>query len=147
MSARISGNGDPLMLEYIFFDQRPWQGFIDYLVQLGLNPDSAREEQGFMVRLPEDTDDRLMEQIEAYYDEMLEMNEALFAEQEGEAHVHIAGLSIDLSDGRTIQASVDPQLLNRILDVLSTDELGRFISSIVDAVENPDERPFCRRFG
>ncbi len=133
------------MLEYIFFDQRPWQLFIDFLCDQGLDPQSAQEEQGFMVRLPDDTDDDLMEAIEARYDELLDMNEQLFSEQEGEEHVHRAGVSVNLSDGRMVEAAVSPLLLNRILEVLSTDELGQFINAIVDAVENPDQRPFCQR--
>lgn len=47
------------MLEYIFFDERPWTRFIEYLQQRGLAPHADREEQGFMVRLPEDADDAL----------------------------------------------------------------------------------------
>lgn len=134
------------MLEYIFFDERPWQLFIRFLDEKGLRPDSAQEEQGFMVRIPEDTDDALMEAIEAYYDEMLDMNEALFIEQADETeHKHAAGVSLKLASGQTVQAVVDPVLLNRILTVLSTDELSQFINSIVDAVENPDERSVCRR--
>lgn len=86
-----------------------------------------------------------MDDIEHFYDEMLDMNEALFAEQEGERPVHGAGVSINLSDGRTVQAAVDPDLLNRILEVISTDELGQLVSAITDAVVNPDERPFCQR--
>lgn len=134
------------MLEYIFFDERPWMRFVEFLKEKGLAPDSAHEEQGYLVMLPEDTDDDLMDEIEAFYDEMLDMNEALFAETAGEEHVHTAGISVNLTDGRTIQASVDPRLLNRVLDVISTDELGQLVNAIVDAVENPDDRPFCRRY-
>ncbi|HEB95432.1 MAG TPA: hypothetical protein ENI96_03235 [Sedimenticola thiotaurini] len=133
------------MLEYIFFDPRPWRLFIDFLRDRGLEPESTDEEQGLLVRLPDDTDDRLMDEIEARYDELLDMNEQLFAEQEGEAHVHRAGVSVSLSDGRVVEAGVPPELLNRILQVIGTDELGLFVSAIVDAVENPDERPFCQR--
>ncbi|MCP4992423.1 MAG: hypothetical protein GY934_01355 [Gammaproteobacteria bacterium] len=133
------------MLEYIFFDERPWNQFIAYLQKLGLEPQSAQEEQGFLVSLPDDTDDGLMEDIEAFYDEMLDMNEALFIEESGEEHVHNAGVNISLSGGRTVEAMVSPVLLNRILEVLSTDELGEFVSAIADAIENPDERSFCRR--
>jgi hypothetical protein len=112
----------------------------------GAQPLSAQEDQGFMVRISEETDDALMDEIEAYYDEMLDMNEALFLEQaDPSEHQHAAGVSVNLSDGKVVQAMVDPALLNRILDVLSTVELGQFINSIVDAVENPDERSVCRR--
>ncbi len=134
------------MLEYIFFDERPWQKFIQFLEQRQLDHLPAREEQGYLVRLPEDIDDARMDEIEAYYDEMLDMNEALFVEQADEAeHRHAAGISVNLSDGRTVQAEVDPALLNRLLQVVSIDELGRFVNAIADAVEHPDERSICRR--
>ena len=132
------------MLEYIFFHATPWEHFISFLKEKGLDYQAAEEEQGFMVRLPDETDDALMDEIEACYDRLLDMNEELFlAEAEGEQHT--AGVSVNLSDGRSVQAAVDPKLLNRILEVLSTDELGLFINSIVDAVENPDDRPICKR--
>lgn len=134
------------MLEYIFFHQRPWQMFIGFLQQKGLSPQFEHEEQGFMVRIPEATGDELMDDIEAYYDEMLDMNEELFmAESEEGQHIHTAGVSVNLKDGRTVQAAVEPELLNRMLDVISPEELGQLINCIVDAVEDPDERPFCQR--
>ena len=133
------------MLEYIFFDRRPWQRFIDFLIGLGLEPQAAEEQQGYLVRLPEETDDALMEEIEQCYDEMLDLNERLYHQQQGAAQVHRAGISVNLSDGRSVQAAVDPALLNRVLEVLSADELGQLVSAVVDAVESPDERPFCQR--
>ncbi len=133
------------MLEYIFFDPRPRDLFVEFLQDKGLVAELSDQDQGLLVLLPDDTDDDLMDAIEARYDELLDMNEQLFAEQEGAAHVHRAGVSVNLSDGRSVLAAVDPVLLNRILSVVSTDELGQLINAIVDAVENPDERPFCQR--
>lgn len=133
------------MLEYIFFDERPWRSFIDYLESLGLTPQASSNEEGWLVALPEDLDDALDEKIEAFYDRMLEMNESLVAQEEGLAHVHTAGVTVTLADGRVVQAAVDPKLMQRLLTVISTDELGDLVNAIVDAVENPDERPFCQR--
>jgi hypothetical protein len=133
------------MLEYIFFDERPWRRFIDYLESLGLTPQASSNEEGWLAALPEDLDDALDEKIEAFYDQMLEMNESLVAEEEGQAHVHTAGINVTLADGRVVQAAVDPRLMQRLLTVISTDELGDLVNAIVDAVENPDERPFCQR--
>ncbi|HHH40150.1 MAG TPA: hypothetical protein ENK50_11330 [Sedimenticola sp.] len=135
------------MLEYIFFDPRPWERFAGFVRELGLKPELSDQEQGFLVCLPDDTDDALMDRIEAFYDEMLDLNERLFNEQEAQAGVHRAGVSVNLGDGRTVQAAVEPALLNRLLEVVSTEELGQFVNAIVDAVENPDERPFCQRDG
>ena len=133
------------MLEYIFFDERPWRRFIDYLESLGLTPQASSNEEGWLVALPEDLDDALDEKIEVFYDRMLEMNESLVAEAEGQAHVHTAGVNVTLADGRVVQAAVDPKLMQRLLAAISADELGDLVNAIVDAVENPDERPFCQR--
>ena len=133
------------MLEYIFFDELPWRRFIDYLESLGLSPLGSSGDEGWLVALPEDLDDELDARIEAYYDRMLEMNESLVAEAEGEAHVHTAGINVTLSDGRVVQAAVDPSMMRRLLEVLSYQELGDLVNAIVEAAEHPDERPICQR--
>jgi hypothetical protein len=35
-------------------------------------------------------------------------------------------------------------MVNRMLQVISTAELNRFIETIADAVENPDDRSYCQ---
>ncbi|MES9939851.1 MAG: hypothetical protein ABW104_03145 [Candidatus Thiodiazotropha sp. 6PLUC2] len=133
------------MLEYIFFDERPWQEFIDYLRQLGLEVKSAVDEDGWLVYVSEELDDDMDAKIEARYDLLLEENESLVAEREGEDHVHTAGINVTLMDGRVVQAAIDPKLMNRLLEVVSTDELGEFVNAIAQAVENGDERTLCQR--
>ena len=133
------------MLEYIFFDERPWRRFIEYLESLGLEPEASSGEEGWLVALPEDLDDEVDDKIEAFYDQMLDVNESLVAEAEGQSHVHTAGINVTLADGRVVQAAVNPELMQRMLSVVSPQELGELVNTIVDAVENPDERPFCQR--
>ena len=36
-------------------------------------------------------------------------------------------------------------LLGRIMEVLSPEEFGSVVNAIVDAVEQPDRRPLCKR--
>ncbi|MCU7844043.1 MAG: hypothetical protein KZQ93_09410 [Candidatus Thiodiazotropha sp. (ex Monitilora ramsayi)] len=133
------------MLEYIFFHERPWQRFIDYLTSMGLEPQATSGSEGWLVTLPEDLDDELDEKIEVYYDKMLDLNESLVAEEEGQEHVHTAGVNVTLKDGRVVQAAVDPGLMQKLLDAVTPRELGDLVNAIADAVENPDERPFCQR--
>jgi hypothetical protein len=133
------------LLEYIFFDERPWRHFIDFIKELGLEPETSRGDEGWLVALPEEIEDALNERIEAFYDEMLDYNESLVAEREGVAHRHLAGLSVSLSDGRTVLAPVDPGLMQRVLSVVTPQELGELVDAVVAAVENPDERSLCQR--
>lgn len=133
------------MLEYILFDESSWYGFIDYLRQLGLEPESSVGEDGWLVALPEDLDDAMDAKIEAYYDQLLDNSEAVVTEREGGANHHVAGVNVTLADGRVVQAAVDPKLMQRLLDAVSPHELGEFVDAVVAAVENPDHRPFCQR--
>ncbi len=133
------------MLEYIFFHEGPWTRFAERVRSQGLEPRCTADETGFLVALPEDIEAHLVDEIEAFYEEMLEISERLVAEEEGEAHVHSAGVIVSLADGRRVLASVEPRLLARVMDALSPQEIGAFVSAIVDAVEHPDERPLCKR--
>ncbi|MBA1332373.1 hypothetical protein QQ73_15120, partial [Candidatus Endoriftia persephone str. Guaymas] len=65
------------MLEYIFFDERPWRRFIEFLDEQKLAPIISHGPEEWVVGLPEDLDDELDARIEAFYDEMLAYNEAL----------------------------------------------------------------------
>ena len=85
------------MLEYIFFDERPWKNFLEFLEQLDLTPRSNITEGTWLVELPEEIEDEQFERIEAFYDQMLDYNEELVIESEGDAHVHLAGVNITLS--------------------------------------------------
>jgi len=133
------------MLEYIFFDERPWLQFVEFLENLDLTPNSTLSEGTWLVQLPEEIEDGLFERIEAFYDKMLDYNEELVSETEGDAHVHLAGVNITLADGRVVQAVVDPKLMRRLLEAVTPQELGEFVDQVAAAVESPPEKSLCQR--
>lgn len=132
------------MLEYVFFDERPAVEFERFLV--GLNVGSKRVVQygNPVVCIAEDTAESELDQIEVFYDRMLDMNAVLFEQENALEGVHRAGISLTLSNGNTVEAAVSPDVLNRILKNVSHDELAQLVGAIVDAVENPSSRPFCQ---
>ncbi len=137
-----------LMLEYIFFHEEPCRRFKAFLAEKGIEPLKEgldkTDVEGMTVFIRDDLDDRLSDEIEAYYDEMMTLDESLVAETE-EDEMHKVGLAVTLKDGRSVYAAVDPEVLARVLTVISHDELGRIVDAVADAVENPDERPLCKR--
>ncbi|MGD2082748.1 MAG: hypothetical protein PVF91_07270 [Chromatiales bacterium] len=133
------------MLEYIFFDERPWRRFSDFVREKGVEPECSSSDEGWLVAVSEDIDDALADELEGFYDRMMVMDEAIVAGSEGAEHVHTAGVTLTLGDGRTVLASVDPELLGKVMAALSAKEIGDFVAAIVDAVEHPDERPMCKR--
>lgn len=62
----------------------------------------------------------------------------------GDVRLSAVGIVVHLSDGSQSLARVDPDMVRRILSVLSPDELGQFVAKIADAVENPDDSPICQ---
>jgi len=133
------------MLEYAFFHQAICDRFLAFVRERGIAARVARGELSIDVSLPEELEGGLLEEVEAYYDQLLEMTEAATAAEEGAAHVSKAGITLDLADGRSILAPVEPALLNKLLTVVTMGELSAFVHAIVDAVENPDARPLCKR--
>ncbi len=59
--------------------------------------------------------------------------------------IHTAGITIQLKDGRFVYASVAPELLARVMESISADDLNTLVCAITEAVENPDERGLCQR--
>ncbi len=133
------------MLEYVFFHPTPCERFLEFLRGEALVPQVHSEEGTWEVSLPEELSDDLMERIEARYDELMELNQALHDAEAEEGDYHAAGVVLNLSGGETAYAQVDPALLGRIMSVLTPEEFGRVVDAIVDAVENPDSRTLCQR--
>lgn len=140
---------EQLLLEYIFFHEGPCNQFKKFLqskgVELLKEGIDETDVEAFVVYIADDLSDALSEQIEDYYDEMMELSESLVTQEEGSDEMNNVGLVVSLKDGRSVLAAVNPGVLNRILTVISHDELGKLVDVIADAVENPDERPLCKR--
>ncbi len=138
-----------LMLEYIFFHSEPYEKFKQFLLERNielLKEDSDETDiEALVICIEDNLDDDISDDIESFYDEMMELNEALVVAGDESDDMQQVGLAVSLADGRSVLASVEPDVLNRILDVVTHNELGKLVDAIADAVENPDERPLCKR--
>lgn len=134
------------MLEFIFFHPKPQQLFVDWLQAQNLAPESANEDGAYTVLLPEDIDDSLYATVEVKYEALLEMNEEIMKEENpDQADYHMAGITVQLQDGRTSYADIDPKLLGRVMQCISPEEFATIVSAIATAVEHPEERSYCQR--
>ena len=133
------------MFEYIFFREDNRDIFSEYLMKNNIESKLSNTHDGMLVSIDEDIDDVLLDKVDEIYDGLMVECEKKIADEEGEEYLSTAGITIILKDGQSIEAAVSPDILNRILTKLSITELDGFIQSIVDAVEQPDERPFCQQ--
>lgn len=136
------------MFEFVFFHPVPQQMFIDWLKEKGLQPQGQVEDEVYTVLLAEDDDmdEDLYDAIEDKYDDLREMNEAIMREENADqVGYHMAGIAVQLSDGRTSYADVDPRLVARVMECVSPEEFTIIVDAIVTAVETPQELTYCQR--
>jgi len=133
------------MLEYIFFHDEPRKQFLQYIESLDIPHVEQDDTMGMIVAIPEELGEDIEDEIEVHYDKLMEDAEERLTEAGEAAEKDVAAMTISLQSGDTIYASVEPKVLNRILSVITTQELNDLVNSIVSSVENPDERPFCNR--
>ena len=134
------------MLEYIFFNKKTCHLFEKSAILSGTKPKVDCADDGFIVRLPEDLDEAILDKLENYYDELMGIDRDLTEQQlDSTDDIHAAGITIQLKDGRYVYASVSPDLLNKVMQSISADELNTLVCAITEAVEDPDERGLCQR--
>jgi hypothetical protein len=134
------------MLEFIFFHLNICKLFTRFVEQLGIDYEIKDDGETITVLVPDDLDDSRVEQLEDEYDRLLDLSREQTDSDEGESgeNYQKASLLITLNNGDKSYAHVDMDLINRVLQNISTDELNILVEAIVDAVENPDERSYCQ---
>jgi len=134
------------MLEYIFFNKKTCFLFEKAATSSGVNPVIDCEDGYFTARLSEDSDEVVLEELEDYYDELMDMDRNLSEKQEDSSEdIHTAGITVQLKDSRFVYASVPPEVLTRVMQGISADDLNTLVCAITEAVEDPDERGLCQR--
>ena len=138
-------NGE--LLDYVLFHQIPYSKFVEYLGTAKIPMKTSHQDGVYTISISVDIDDELAETIEARYDELLDMSRELLADEnsQGDENFSIATVIVDLASGETSNAHIRPDLLYRIMSVIDKKELGEFVQSIAEAVENPDNRSYCQK--
>lgn len=135
-------------LEYLFFTAGIAAKFAQTLEKNGLAYQQENESvQGAIVlKIAEGVDDAQWDELDALYDTLSDEDQALLEEGiEDSSAQSTAGIYLQLAEGKQTVAQVDPDVMNRILSVISMDEFNAFIDTIVRSVETPDDSPICKR--
>ena len=135
------------MLEYILFHERPFQLFINWLKEKGVPYETEIEDDNYEIKIPEDLDESLLDEIDEKYEELMDMNQQIVDDEEKENNqgYHMAGVIVTLKDGTISYADVDPKLLGRVMSAVSPEEFGEIVNAIANAVENPQPKAYCQR--
>ena len=136
------------MLEYLFFTQPVADKFIAFLDNKSLqwSQDNDPMLGSIVIKTPEDIEDDLWDELDEFHESLGAEDQQLIESTmvDNETETNAAGIYIQLKDGSQTVAQIDPDVMNRMLDVISMDEFNRFIETIVSSVENPDDSPICK---
>lgn len=135
-------------IEYLFFTRRIAEKFIQVLEDREVAYTQLTEpvQNAFVLRVSESINEDLWDELDGLYDELnIEDQEVLETGLDDESSRSAAGVYLNLKDGSQTLAQVNPAIMNRILGVISMDEMNEFLETIVQSVENPDDSPICHR--
>jgi len=137
---------------YLFFNELLAKRFAKFCNDKGVDTSLLAEEEhsgdiSYSVQLDDIENEALMEEIEDYYNELFFGEQA--AEIEGNdvggAIADACGIQVQLQSGDFTTVAMHPEIMNKILSVLSIGELQSFLSQVAEDIENPKSGPICRR--
>ncbi len=140
------------LMEYLFFDKELAHRFLDFCENLGAVCEletglTHTDDDAFTIKIVQPLDEPLIEQIEDIYSDMLFGEQA--AQIEGNtddgALADACGVQIQLQSGMYTNIAIHPEIMNKILSVLTVDELQMFLSQVAEDIENPKDGPICAR--
>ena len=135
------------MLEYLFFTREIAEKFIVFLNKKSLEWEEFVDPMldSIVIKTPEDIDDDLWDELDDYHEILGVEDQKLLEEtmDDTETETNAAGIYIQLAGDKQTVAQVNPDVMNRMLGVISMDEFNTFVETIVSSVENPDDSPIC----
>lgn len=136
--------------EYTFFDTDIAERFRGQIHEMGLKTsmveDDVTGEMSYVITIEGQIPDDKADQIEDLYSDMLFGEQAAQIEgNESGAIADACGVQVQLASGEFTTIAIHPEIMNKILSVLSIDELQKFLAQAAEDIENPKQGPICRR--
>jgi len=137
--------------EYTFFDDAIAQRFCQQVDGLGYSSSIRMDESPngdacFEVKVIGELTDEIAEQIETLYSDMLFGEQAAQIEgNEVGALADVCGVQVQLASGDYTTIVIDPVIMNKILSVLTIEELQAFLTQVAEDIETPKTGPICKR--
>ncbi len=134
-------------LEYLFYSSSIFDRFVDALNKKNIPWTKTQEiiNKASIALITENDIEEHWNEIDDLYDELAIEDQHL--EESGANNpedISTAGIHIQLKNNVQTIAQVNPDILNRILNVLSADEFAEFVDIIAKSVEDPNDTPICK---
>lgn len=139
--------------EFTFFGDALARRYLQFCTDTGLNAELQVEDspaggdEVYNIKLLQEPSDEQLELLEEYYEELFFGEQA--AEIDGNdpagALADACGVQVKLQSGDYTTVAIHPEIMNKILSVLSITELQQFLAQVAEDIENPKTGPICSR--
>lgn len=133
------------MFEYMFFDEELRQRFVAYARLRNVECTLPADEMGLLAATPEDVSEAVSDELDSYYDELMEEQADRVDAADGEATHQAVGVRVTLADGRPCMIKLEPAMANRLLAAFTLEEMQELVNAIARSIENPGDGPICKR--
>jgi len=139
-------------VEYLFFDRsladRFMEGCRPYVEKVQIITEQTPSDgDAYSVVIEGLLSDSEAASIEQLYDELFFGEQAALIEDNGEAGAlaDVCGVQVQLSTGQYTTVAIEPNIMNKLLSVLTIDELQQFLAQVAEDIEFPKTGPICQR--
>ena len=135
------------MIEYLFFNTEISLKFVEILKQKNVEWQEEIEsvQDAISIKVSEDIGDDLWDELDDIFDVLTVEDQMMLEENvDDDGLVSKAGIYLQLAGGKQTVAQIDPNVMNKMLEVITMDEFNSFIETIVSSVEEPDDSPICK---
>ncbi len=135
------------MIEYLFFNKEISLKFLEILKQKEVEWEEELEavQDAISIKVSEDIGDDLWDELDDIFD-TLTVEDQMMLESlvDDDGLVSTAGIYLQLAGGKQTVAKINPDTMNKMLEVITMEEFNEFIEVIVSSVEEPDDSPICK---
>ncbi|MDQ7074025.1 MAG: hypothetical protein Q9O24_02470 [Gammaproteobacteria bacterium] len=132
------------MLDYLFFNEALCQRFEATLKTHQQPYQRQQDEETITIQLDEDLDEALCDQLDELYDQLFDEQAKITANEETE-DVNLVAVQYTDANGAVGVVTLQPDLVTRLHQVISLEELQSLVQTVADAVESNDRRSMCQR--
>ena len=129
------------MLEYVFFEVAIRDKFIEFLKSHRV--EHRFEDDELLVEVDEELSREQGDAVDHCYETLLQETAELMEQGEDALEKNVAGVQVQLSDGEMCTVRLKPELVGRLLNCISMEELRDMVQEVARWVELKDNSPLC----
>ena len=133
-------------IEYIFFDDALRDRFVRFVSAQSIACHTRQDAmEGFVVELPDEPDDAVMDAIEAQYQALMNEQMLMAESKEGWVNRRVASINLTRPDGSHCAVRLPAEVARPLLEHFAPDQIHALVLAIAHSLDNPIDGPLCRK--